>query len=422
MKPIVLKEHRKYDKDDREEILSFISSRNIELVGTPEMFMGEPTYLGMNKELEASYYIGASWIVKNELPLLVLPKLEHLDFTEMLIVALSVGSDNEGEYFSKCYGIDFDEPLIETNEMLDQLTPILLIHYLSLLEKVVKAGLKKGYITIEENLKGKIKGHIVLSEQLRRNIIPQRSDRNFCRYQIYTSDIPENRLLKKALLFSQLMLNNMMQYSRQTAIIQNRINKLNSGFDGVSDNIELSQVKSVTTNKLFRHYPEAIRVAKDILRRFDYSLSNISSDNHKTPPFWIDMSRLFELYVYSLLEESFPQQILFQVSGSGGTKADYIHVGERIIIDAKYKAIYEKNDGYELEDIREISGYSRDLNILKLFGQEYIDSNQETKCLIVYPKTDVKNLIKHTESLWSQAEDICQYRNFRKLAIYVPLK
>lgn len=420
MDSIVLREHERYDKIDRNDRLAFIVSHNVELVGSPDIFMGEPIRLGVNKELEASYYIGASWIVKNELPMLVLPKIDNLDFTDMLITALSVSSENEGEYFSKCYGIDFEEPLIETRERMNQLTPILLIHYITLLEKVVRSGLKKGYVSIDENLKGKIKGHICLSEQLRCNIIPQRQDRNYCRFQIYTSDIPENRLLKKALLFSQLMLSNMMLHSRHTAKIQNRINKLNRAFDGISDNIEQSQVKTISSNKLFRHYPDAIRIAKDILRRFDYSISNISSDNHKTPPFWIDMSRLFELYVYSKLEEVFPKQILFQVSGYGQTKADYIHVGERIIIDAKYKPKYDYS--FELADIREISGYSRDLEILKHFGQEYVDSQQEPKCLIIYPTIEEHEVIYPTESLWSHGDNIGPYRNFRKMGIHVPIK
>lgn len=414
MKPIILQEHRRYDKDDRENKLSIIANHSVKLVGTPDVYMGEPTCLGVNDELEASYYVGASWIIKNELPLIVLPKFQNLDFTEMLITALSVSSENERDYFSMCYGIEFEEPLIETEEKIDQLTPILLIHFISILEKVVQKGLKRDYKAIEENLKGKIKGHVVLSEQLKRNIISKRQDRNYCRFQTYTSDIPENRLLKKALRFSQLMLNNMMQYSRHTSKIQNRINKLNNAFEEVSDNIELSQVKRVTSNKLFRHYPEAIRVAKDILRRFDYSISNISSDIHKTPPFWVDMSRLFELYVYSKLSEAYPGKILFQVQGTENV-VDYIHIDEQLVIDAKYKPIYES--GYKREDIREISCYSRDIKILKNFGEEYVHSHLETNCLIIFPGDKI---IKHDKLLWDQSFDIPEFRGFRKFDIIVP--
>ena len=303
--PIVLEEHKKYEKDDRDELLEFIEKHNVELKGNPDGYMDHPHILGVNDDLEASYYIGANWIVKNELAIIVHPKYEDLDFTEMLITALSVDSNRVGEYFSKCYGVDFEVPLIETDEKLDQLTPLLLIHFISVLEKLTKRGLKKGYLLIEENLKSKIKGRILLPEHLRKNVISTRLDRNYCRYQIYTSDISENRLLKKALSFSELMLNNMMRHNSHKSLIQNRINKLKIAFEDVSEQIEMSQVKNVSSNKLFHDYPEAIRVAKNILKRFDYSISNVSSENHKTPSFWIDMSRLFEVYVYSKLENEF---------------------------------------------------------------------------------------------------------------------
>lgn len=416
MKSIVLCEHKRYEKDDCQEIKSFLANHNIQLTGCPEGYRGEPPYLCLNNDLEASYYIGASWLVEDELHLIVRPKYENLDFVEMLITALSVKAKNVGDYFAKCYGIDFDGHQIETEENLDQLTPILLLHYLTLLEKVVQAGLKKGYVTIEDNLKLKIKGHIMMPNQIRHNLISKRTDRNYCRYQIYTSDIPENRLLKKALLFSQLMLNNLMKHGKYTAQIQSRINKLNCAFEEVSDRIEISQVKSLSTNKLFRQYPEAIRVAKSILRRFDYSISEVSAEKHKTPPFWIDMSGLFELYVYSKLEESYSNMIGFQVEGNGNV-ADYIHKGERLIIDAKYKKIYK--DSYDIMDIREVSCYARDIKILKNFGTINHDDNDEIKCLIIYPDDGV---INKEEPLWSQSEDISKFKNFRKFGIKIPIK
>ena len=40
----------------------------------------------------------------------------------------------------------------------------------------------------------------------RKNIAVKRFDRVFCDYDEYTADIPENRLIKKALLFSKRIL------------------------------------------------------------------------------------------------------------------------------------------------------------------------------------------------------------------------
>lgn len=53
------------------------------------------------------------------------------------------------------------------------------------------------------------------------------------------------------------------------------------------------------------------------------------------------MSRLFELYVYSKLYHAYQDNIRFQVPGYRKTAVDLIHIGERLIIDAKYKPKYE---------------------------------------------------------------------------------
>ena len=165
-------------------------------------FRKEPKYLGICN-WAASYYIGAAWLVEKELAVVVTPKMKNIDFVEMFLAALKIDTQKESNYFAKCYGIQFDEPSIETNEELNQLTPLLVLHFLFLLERLVKRGLKKGYVLHEENLKAKVKGRILFGKHLKTNVFQQRADRIYCQYQEYTEDIPENRLLKKALLFSE---------------------------------------------------------------------------------------------------------------------------------------------------------------------------------------------------------------------------
>lgn len=160
LKPLILYEQTPYDKSDAEDIQIFLQDHGVDLVGSPDEYMGEPQFLGVNSSLQASYFIGASWLVKDKLPIVVRPKISKVDIAEMLIKALSISSEEEANYFSKCYKISFEEPNIETEEGKTQLTPLLVIHYITLLENVVKHGLKRNYITITENLTGKIKGHI----------------------------------------------------------------------------------------------------------------------------------------------------------------------------------------------------------------------------------------------------------------------
>ena len=416
--PVILYEQETYNRDDCGEILASLQDNNVELVGMPDEYMGEPKCLGISSNLQASYYVGASWLIKDCLPVIVRPKVHNVDIAEMLIHALSISTDEEASYFSRCYKIAFNEPTIETEEEQSELTPILVIHYITLLENLVKHGLKRDYITITENLTGKIKGHLLFNAQFRQNIIPKREDRNACRFQVYTTDIPVNQLLKKALIFADRMLQIYMHHHRQYGKLRMRINKLIAAFDGVSDELEISKVKGFAANKLFRHYFDATRVAKEILRRYDYSLSNISTATHKTPPFWIDMARLFEMYVLYLLRQTYGESIEFQVPGTYQTP-DYVHKTENMILDAKYKTIYGGSfQPKMIPDIREISGNARDVAIRK-----HLENwDDEPECVIIYPASDGLLSFDRPISEIAHEKPIKEFYKFYKIPVHLPIQ
>ena len=100
---------------------------------------------------------------------------------------------------------------------------------------------------------------------------------------------------------------------------------------------------------------------------------------------------------------------------------------ERLIMDTKYKLHYNTSNAH-INDIREISGYARDENILKTLG---INKNEEfvPPCLIIYPDNiDVpatinanKGFIK-SQNLLSQSVPIKSFRKFYKMSISLPIK
>ncbi len=427
--------------------------QQLELKFEPTPYEGIPKYLGISNEW-TSYYIGASWLTKDR-AIVVTPKsikdddLET-DFIEIYMQALKFLPS--AEYFSKFYGIDFEQPQIETDSLTEQLTPLLIIHYISCLQKITEHGLKKGYVIREENLHSKVKGRILIQKNLQKNTFTQRHDRVFCRFQEYTVDIPENRLLKKALQFSAGYFDKLisLNYHEELGQIKQKINSITTAFTQVSENIEVYEIKNFRKNKLFNEYSEAIRIAKMILRFFDYSISKTSLTPATVPPFWIDMSRLFEVYVYSKLHEAYGNVIKFQVPGRLGSVADFIKTDEKLIIDAKYKTKYQKTNSAILSDIRELSGYSRDNRILRAMGVKKT-SLQENEpiipCIIIYPeyqefeidklmdeeeKKEIEEYNK-SDSLKStvfdkpmlqlvEGHDIPGFRKFYKLFVELPVK
>jgi len=387
--------------------------------GNPSNYMGTPKYLGIDQNFTASYYIGASWLVKNELAVIVTPKMGNIDFVTMFLAALEVDTKNESDYFAKCYGIQFDEPTIETDEQLNQLTPLLGLHFVSLLERLVKRGLKKDYVIREENLKTKVKGRLLFTKHLQKNVFQQRSDRVYCQYQEYTDDIPENRLLKKALLFADRIINNYESLKAQSSYFetQSRLSKLKNRFDGVSDEIEPYQVQKLSTNKLFKEYKDAIRVAKMLLRRYDYSISEASQEQHTTPPFWIDMARLYEMWVLSVLQKNSINEILFQERGFYGRQiADFVIREEKMVLDVKYKPDYQNIGFVDINDIREISGNARDEKLLPDISEEY-----SPRCVILYPGNECELLPESNKLFCEQGTKIPNYRNFYKISIKLPI-
>ena len=380
-------------------------------------FLKEPKYLGIN-DWTASYFIGAAWLVPDELAVVVTPKLPDIDFVQMFMAALEIDTQKESNYFAQCYGIQFDEPQIETHEELNQLTPLLVLYFISLLERLVKHGLKKDYLLHEENLKAKVKGRILFGKHLKTNVFQQRSDRMFCQYQEYTEDIPENRLLKKALLFSECILDRCDSLKRQSQYpdLQLRLNRLKASFSHISDDIEPYQVQKLSSNKLFKGYKEAIKVAKMILRRFDYSIREASSEQHSTPPFWIDMARLYEMWVLCKLQKCSINPVLFQEIGFYGRQvADFVIREENLILDTKYKPKYME-DWVDIDDIRELSGNARDDRLLPNLPEDYTP-----RCIILYPgNTD--ELKSESDILFEQqGRKIPHYRNFYKISVPLPV-
>lgn len=449
-KILTLTEHKESDEYCDQDLMN----KALDFSGPPEDFMGVPNMLGLSAKrgkseksivLIPSFFIGATWIIPNRCAAVVLPKIEDIDFMEMFTYALQLGTPDERQYFSKCYGIDIDSPEIEVKSELNIITPLIMLHFISLLEEITKNGLKKGYVTNECNLKSKIKGRILFSPHLSSNIIPKKEDRAYCRFSEYTADIPENRLLKKALVFVQASIYKYTAYSDSDGYgklpVSVRINRLLSYFRGISDNVSISDVQKSKANKLYSSYTESIRLAKLILRCLDNDVARESYSNEKckVKPFWIDMPRLYEMYVYGKLLEMTKtvkdlreEEIIFQCNGYMQTAADFVFVNNAIILDAKYKPSYDNSNKGLIHDVREISGYCRDVAIL---NQMKLNYEGPIKSVIIYPPviwSGSENNSKDSqimdersqkeENLESKLKKIEHYKEFYKMPIDIPLK
>lgn len=401
---------------DASEAVRLCRAHGVELTGNPEGFGGRPDRLGIvydGDSLRASMYVGAQWLVRgpeSRVAAVVEPKYADVDYVAMLLGALEVDGE-EAEYFSRYYDIDFDSPAIECPQVAGTLTPLVVMHYMAVMKALVAKGLRRRYVQREENLNAKIKGHLIVAEHLRRNEIGCRRERVYCRYTEFSADTAENRMLKRALVLCRCYMVSSRAFAGHGAVVM-LCSRMLGAFAGVGDGFTPADVRTAASGKIYREYAAALRLADMILRYFDNSPAHTGDVRASAPPFWIDMPRLYELYVLGRLREVSEARVLFQLAGyKAGNVADFVVREQKLILDAKYKKLYEAT--FDHADIMELSCYARDERLLPELPEDYAP-----RCIIIYPGADDE--LCADRPLDCQGRKIAGYRNFYRLSVPLP--
>ena len=371
--PILLSEHKDYIVNtENNPLFEMLKTKSVRVFKTERGQTIYPFSLIVNENsvtLKADYYIGIDWLAGQEF-VYVEPKMNYqeqeleINFQKMLFDIYAANIDPK--YTQNLIKIYWEEPLITIEQQKDRLTPFLIIQFLLLLKHIVRKGLKKSYYIVEKDFNNRIKGKIQLSKQLKQNIFKNKYTTHLCQYQEFGIDNLENRFLKKVLQFVISFKNTHPNYfAENDRDIQQLINHCIPYFELISDEIPYKTLKNIATNPFFKEYEEAIRIGNHILKRFSYNITQTSQQKVAIPPFWIDMPKLFELYVYKKLQEIFSKQEIFYHFTADYTELDFLLNSPKykMVIDAKYKTIYK--EGKVIDDIRQISGYARLKNVYK---------------------------------------------------------
>ena len=376
--------------------------------------------------LQAGYYVGVLWLVKHHKFVYIEPKMNkkkvaegspiqeeewaEIDYLKMLLSITGLDPKDTRDLIK----IYWDEPPITIEQQKDTLTPFLMVQFLLLLKRIVRKGLKKSYYTVEENLNSRIKGKIQLAKHLKQNVFKNKLTAHVCRYQEFGMDNLENRFLKKVLQFIISFKNTHANYfAGNDKSIRELITYCSPYFELISEEINIENLKKLTTNTFFKEYEEAIRIGKHILKRFSYNITETTQQKVTIPPFCIDMPKLFELYVYKKLQKQFGREAVTYHLTADYTELDFLlNTPEyKMVIDAKYKPIYE--DSRVIDDIRQVSGYARLERVYQKLGLK--DSNELIDCLIIYPSLDEDTNFNLKD------KKIAGYRNIYKQSISIPL-
>lgn len=402
-------------------------------------------------ELKADYCIGLDWLGNTGRYIYVEPKLNiktaeifnsvldsevenskvaenrnvedvcirELDYLKMLLQVTNVPESNAE--IKDLVKIDWDAKPIEIEQKEDKLTPFLVVQYLQLVKTIVRKGLKKNYYKVQENLNNRVKGKILVGQHIKQNVFKNRLTNTLCEHQQFGEDHAENRFLKKVLQFSSSYIENHKDlFGNKYTDLQHAINYYRPAFELISNQVNDYELKHIKHNPFYKDYATAIDLGKKILKRFAYNITQTTKDKVVTPPFWIDMPRLFELYTYSKMIEANPshkKEIHYQFS-TYGNALDILVSKEnnQMVIDAKYKLHYK--NGHLHEDIRQVAGYAR-LN--KVREKLKITDNRNIDCLIIYPDLENGLDVLSSENIKDKMTEIKAYHKVYKLGISLPI-
>lgn len=338
--------------------------------------------------IKSSYYIGLDILPKFNLAVFVEPKLNNdnlqVDYIKMLLQALK--APENFEHLDGLIETKLEEEWIEIrNDLKPILTPFLIAQFLSVVKDLVKKGLKKSYYTVHENLNSRVKGKILVGQQIKQNLLKNRLTKTICQYQEFGFDTDANQFLKYVLSVIPNLLSDFDQ-EKQFGQLQEIMHYCNGGFYQVNDR-SFEKLKYIENNSFYRNYNQAIKLGNQILALQDYNIScHNEHEKTKHPPFWIDMSKLFELYVFKKLKRQFPEQGHVKYHEKHNRQElDFIinSNGFKAVVDAKYKPRYSSGNP-SMDDARQLSGYTRLNSVYKELGIGN-DNNTIIPAYFIYP-------------------------------------
>lgn len=334
-----------------------------------------------------SYFVGVDWIdISKNLRIYVQPKQDknsvEINYVGMLLEALQ--ETENLKHLDDLVHIDFQKPYIPITQKQDLLSPFLIAQFLQILKKIVQKGLKKSYYTVTENLNARVKGKILVGRNIKENLVRGKHIHTICQYQEFGVNCDENKILKKAYQFSRRVISQKGNGFDIQPLLE-LTNYVHPAFENVSEDIDIRKLKTFKNNPLFKEYDQAIKLALLILKRFSYNITKTEQQQIQTPPFWIDMSKLFELYVYKKMRVLFSSNEIKYHMKVKKQELDFVlksHDNNMLfIIDTKYKPNYHDHN-VSTDDIRQVSGYAR---LEKVYNELSIsDHKQNIDCMIIY--------------------------------------
>ena len=317
-----------------------------------------------NKEIKIGPYVGVVRLPDDNDKLTIIAESRPKKFDENTIDYAAMfdaclGDAIVSRHLNKCFFIWPEEPKILRKED-DLFRKLLIFAYINELHSLCQKHLRRNTIRRSENLVGRVKGRILVPQQIRQNHAINRPERMICNFIEHHLDCRENRILCAALEVAASFLN---QKNLAFPNLQQKISYCRAALDGVAvTRIKQRDFLDIRYAGAFHHYKPAHKLAKAVLFSLGINQEDRSQPQNSNGiyPFVLCTFELFERYVETLLRKKFPNANIWvgydnndlSIDGENyKVRPDFIimtHDNKALIIDAKYKiADTDNNDAYK---------------------------------------------------------------------------
>ena len=231
---------------------------------------------------------------------------------------------------------------LKTDKM--PLLEIFIFFFLKELDKLIKKGIKRNYISRWDNQKF-LKGKLLINEHIKKNLVHK--ERFFVEYDKYIDDILENRIIKVTL----------KKLSKISKNFDNkkRIRKFLFIFDSAGEIKNLSELKKTCLDRSKKYYENVIEICKIFF--YDKSYTSYKGESIFFAILF-DMNKLFESFVGHCFK-NFSQEVKLQHKKFHFFDVEKKHrlipdiVFDNKIFDTKWKIIksledISRNDFYQM--------------------------------------------------------------------------
>lgn len=253
-----------------------------------------------------------------------------------------------------------EEPIAVENP--DEYSPLIALAYLKSVHELVQRHLRRGFVTREEDLRGRVRGQIALGRYAARSLARGHPEIVPCRFQALEQDTLENRILRAALAGARRLLEGAggRGLGDREAAWHVWARQADAALAGATiARIMPRDFQAARKSGAYRHYARPLALGRAVLTRTGFDPNQpIAPARARLVPFRLATAELFERYVEVCLR-GLPGWSVWAGYHDCNLGTDFLvrpdflvgpNNGQRVIVDAKYKDFGRQAPGGANED------------------------------------------------------------------------